>query len=151
MGAIKIFTTECPSSRHFSPRRITVSTVGIVPEMIRFQKESKANLAVSLHATTDERRSQLMPMNRRYNISHLINVLEKLYPKEAQRSVFIEYILLDGINDSFDDAKRLLELTRNIKCIINLIEFNPNKISLFRKARKDRAENFQVRASLIMA
>ncbi|KAK3270019.1 hypothetical protein CYMTET_21564 [Cymbomonas tetramitiformis] len=117
----------------FSRNKVTVSTSGLVPELRRFCSESPASLAVSLNATTDEVRSWLMPVNRRYNLATLIEALKEIFPREgrAQRHVFLEYIMLKDINDSLEDAERLVRLTEDLPCKINLISFNPHDGSEF--------------------
>eukprot|EP00897_Mesotaenium_endlicherianum_P003061 jgi/Mesen1/2783/ME000170S01902 len=129
---------------HCSPRRITVSTSGLVPEIRRFCTESPASLAVSLNASTDEVRNWIMPINRRYNLSTLLSCLEEEFPRSMRQSkVFFEYIMLDGINDSLEDARRVLELTKNIPCKINLIVFNPHAGTEFRPSPMERVLAFR--------
>lgn len=106
----------------FSRRRITVSTSGIVPEIERLS-ETSVKLALSLHATTDELRSQLMPINRRYPIASVIRAAQE-YAVNSKQTVMLEYILLQGINDSLDDANRLFDLAKDWDCKVNLIPFN---------------------------
>jgi 23S rRNA (adenine2503-C2)-methyltransferase len=115
----------------FAPKRVTVSTSGIaplVPEIFnrgieRLGKETKVNLAVSLNATTDEVRSHLMPINKKYPLQILLDACRK-YPAVRNRHITFEYILIQGINDTVEDAKRLVRLLKGIKCKINLIPFN---------------------------
>ncbi|MEK7306245.1 MAG: 23S rRNA (adenine(2503)-C(2))-methyltransferase RlmN, partial [Nitrospirota bacterium] len=107
-----------------SPRRITISTSGIIPGIEELgRQKSHINLAVSLNSTTDEQRSYLMPVNRRYPLQDLISALRR-YPLPPRRRITFEYILLKGINDSPEDAIRLAGLVRGIRCKINLIPFN---------------------------
>jgi 23S rRNA (adenine2503-C2)-methyltransferase len=108
----------------FAPRRITVSTSGIIPIIEKLGRETKVNLAVSLNATTDDMRNQLMPINKKYQLKALLNVCRK-YPAARNRHITFEYILIQGVNDSIEDAKRLVELLKGIRCKINLIPFNP--------------------------
>jgi 23S rRNA (adenine2503-C2)-methyltransferase len=114
---------------NLSHNKVTVSTSGMVPEMRRFIRESKANLAVSLHATNDEVRSWIMPVNRKYPLKELMGVLRDEFPRDAvrQSKVFFEYVMLQGVNDSLQDAKELLRLVAGVPCKINLIHFNAHE------------------------
>ena len=108
-----------------APRRIVISTSGLVPKIERFTKEGhKFRLAISLNATTDAVRNDIMPINRKYPIAALLQAARD-YAHKSKLRVTFEYILLDGINDSPADAERLKILTRNIPCKINLIPYNP--------------------------
>jgi 23S rRNA (adenine2503-C2)-methyltransferase len=114
---------------NLSHNKVTVSSSGMVPEMRRFIRESKANLAVSLHATNDEVRSWIMPINRKYPLKELIGMLRDEFPRDSvrQSKVFFEYVMLKGVNDSLQDAKELLRLVAGVPCKINLIHFNPHE------------------------
>ncbi len=114
----------------FSTRRVTVSTCGLVPEIDRLGREATVNLAVSLNATTDELRSRIMPVNRRYPIATLMGALKR-FPLPGRRKITIEYVMLGGLNDSLDDAKRLVRLLSDIPSKINLIPFNPHEAADF--------------------
>ena len=107
-----------------SRRRITLSTSGVVPEIARTAEEIGCLLAVSFHATTDEVRDRLVPINKKWNISALLDALRE-YPKlsNSERITF-EYVMLKGVNDSDEDARRLVKLIRGIPAKINLIPFN---------------------------
>jgi 23S rRNA (adenine2503-C2)-methyltransferase len=107
-----------------SRRRITLSTSGVVPEIARTATEIGCLLAVSFHATTDEVRDRLVPINKKWNIAALLDALRD-YPKlsNSERITF-EYVMLKGVNDSDDDARRLVKLIRGIPAKINLIPFN---------------------------
>lgn len=108
-------------------RHITVSTCGIVPKIYEFANlDLQVNLAISLHFANDEKRSKYMPINKKYNLSSLIEALKTYYEKTNRRITF-EYILLKGINDSLDDANELVRLVRNINCYVNLIPYNSTK------------------------
>ena len=113
-----------------SSRRVTVSTCGLVPELERLGREVTVNLAVSLNATTDELRNRIMPVNRAYPIATLLAALKK-FPLPGRRKITIEYVLLGGLNDSLEDAKRLARLLSDIPCKINLIPFNPHEAADF--------------------
>jgi len=108
----------------YSPRRITVSTVGLVTGIEKLGRENlKVNLAISLHAASDEVRSRLMPVNRAWNLEALMAAVRR-YPLAPRQRVFFEYVLLDGVNDGPDDAQRLARLLRNVRAKVNLIPFN---------------------------
>lgn len=110
---------------NLAPRRIVISTSGLVPKIERFAREGhKFRLAISLNATTDDVRNEIMPINRKYPIAALLQAARE-YTRQAKLRVTFEYILLDGINDSLADAERLKILTRNMPCKINLIPYNP--------------------------
>jgi len=108
----------------YSPRRITVSTVGLVKGIERLGGENlKVNLAISLHAADDETRGRLMPVNRSWNLDALMAAVRK-YPLAPRQRIFFEYVLLDGVNDSPEDAARLGRLLRGVRSKVNLIPFN---------------------------
>ena len=113
-----------PEGIQLSRRRITLSTSGVVPEIARTAQEIGCQLAISFHATTDEVRDKLVPINKRWNIAELVEALRS-YPKvsNSERITF-EYVMLNGVNDSDADAYRLIELIRGIPAKINLIPFN---------------------------
>ena len=125
-----------------SRRRITLSTSGIVPEIARTAQEIGCLLAVSFHATTDEIRDRLVPVNRKWNIETLLGALRD-YPRlsNSERITF-EYVMLDGVNDSDDDARRLVRLIRGIPAKINLIPFNEWPGAPYRRSAWDRIEAF---------
>lgn len=115
-----------PRGLAIPPRRITISTVGIVPMLERLKNEPAIpNIAVSLNAPNNELRSELMPVNRSYPIEVLMKTLSEMPLKHRQRITF-EYVLLKGVNDSTQHAKQLVEATRAVKSKINLIPLNPD-------------------------
>jgi 23S rRNA (adenine2503-C2)-methyltransferase len=115
-----------------SNRRVTVSTCGLVPEIRRLGEEiPNVNLAVSLNATTDELRNRIMPVNRKYPIAELLRACKE-FPKPGRRKITIEYVMLGGLNDTLDDAKRLLNLISDIPNKVNLIPFNEHEGCGFR-------------------
>jgi 23S rRNA (adenine2503-C2)-methyltransferase len=107
-----------------SPRRITVSTIGIIPAMVRFLTESQAHLAISLHTSFDEQRKSLMPVQIAYPIAEVVDEIRK-WDFSGQRRVSFEYILFKGLNDTPVHVKELARLLNGIKCRINLIRFHP--------------------------
>ncbi len=110
----------------FSNRRVTVSTCGLVPEMAALGRQVTVNLAVSLNATTDELRDKIMPVNRKYPLKVLLQACRD-FPLPSRRKITIEYVMLGGVNDSLEDAKRLLRLTSDIPNKVNLIPFNEHE------------------------
>ena len=134
--------TDAKSGVGISPRRVTLSTVGLVPQIKRLIDETRVNLAISLHATTDEARSKLMPINRKYSLAELIECCRAL-PIPKRRRITFEYVLLRGVNDTAEDARRLSRLLRGIRSKINLIPFNPHPGSRFERPAQEEVEAFQ--------
>jgi len=123
VAALKILT-DARLGLSYSPKRVTVSTVGLVPAIERLGREDlKVNLAISLHAASDEVRSKLMPVNRAFDVETLMAAVKR-YPLTSRQRVFFEYVLLDGVNDSPEEAQRLAKLLRGVKGKVNLIPFN---------------------------
>lgn len=120
-----------PLGLQFSPSKVTVSTVGLVPQIHEFMAKCSCELAVSLHATSDDVRGAIMPVNTSHNLSSLLAALEKYFPKDGDRSVCLEYVMLQDVNDSLEDAKKLVDITKNISCTYNLIAFNPFQGTFF--------------------
>jgi 23S rRNA (adenine2503-C2)-methyltransferase len=125
-----------------SPRRITLSTVGLVPQIRRLMEETKVNLAISLHAPSDELRAELMPVNRKYSLQQLMECCRSL-PIPRRKRITFEYVLLRGINDSAEDAEALCQLLRDIRCKVNVIPFNPHPGSRYRRPDDSAVERFQ--------
>ncbi len=126
-----------------SQRRITVSTAGMVPRIEKLGKETiRPNLAISLNASSDEIRDQVMPINRKWNIQKLLGAIRD-YPLEARRRVTFEYVLLAGVNDSMDDAARLARLLRGIRCKVNIIPFNPHPQAPYARPTANAINAFQ--------
>ena len=125
-----------------SRRRITLSTSGVVPDIGRWGQEASTMLAISLHATTDELRDVLVPINRKWPLEQLFEEL-RAYPKlsNAERSTF-EYVMLKDVNDSDADAKRLIKLIKGLPAKINLIPFNAWPGSAYERSDWDRIEAF---------
>jgi 23S rRNA (adenine2503-C2)-methyltransferase len=139
--ALKIITWE--RGLGFSPRRVTLSTDGLVPEIERLGKSGvRVNLAISLNATTDEVRDRIMPVNRRYPIQELVAACKR-FPLEPRRRITFEYVMLKDVNDTQDDALRLAKLLKGIKCKVNLIPFNPFPGSEFGRPDDAAVRRFQ--------
>ncbi|MDQ6964368.1 MAG: 23S rRNA (adenine(2503)-C(2))-methyltransferase RlmN [Mariprofundales bacterium] len=115
-----------PAGFAFSPRHVTLSTVGVVPGIERMIAERlPCNLAVSLNATTDAVRDHIMPINRKYPIARLLAVMRHFAQTFPKRRILVAFVLLAGVNDSITDAQRLVQLLQDIPCTINLLPFNP--------------------------
>ncbi len=125
----------------FSHNKVTVSTSGLVPAIKRLGVEANVNLAVSLNATTDETRSRIMPINRKYPIEELIGAL-RAYPLHGKKNITIEYVLLKNVNDTLEDARRLTRLLRGINCKVNLIPFNPFPGAAYERPEEQRVIAF---------
>jgi 23S rRNA (adenine2503-C2)-methyltransferase len=138
--ALKVMTA--PWGMAISPRRITVSTVGLPPAMARLLAETSVNLAVSLHATTDQVRDRLAPINERYPLEQLLEACARLPLKRRSRVTF-EYVMLAGVNDSPADARRLVKLLAPVRAKMNLICFNPFAGSGFEASSRSALEAFQ--------
>ncbi|WP_299825973.1 23S rRNA (adenine(2503)-C(2))-methyltransferase RlmN [uncultured Roseobacter sp.] len=125
-----------------SRRRITLSTSGVVPEIARTAEEIGCQLAISFHATTDEVRDKLVPINKRWNLDVLLDALRS-YPKvsNSERITF-EYVMLDGVNDSDEDARRLIKLIDGIPAKINLIPFNEWPGAPYKRSSNNRIRAF---------
>jgi 23S rRNA (adenine2503-C2)-methyltransferase len=139
--ALRIITQS--EGMGFSPRRITVSTSGVVPAIRRLGAEGlQVNLAVSLNAPTDAIRTQLMPINKRWPIADLLTVCRE-YLQPRSRPITFEYVLLQGVNDQPSQAKQLARLLKGIHCKINLIPFNEFPGSAFRRPSADVVLEFR--------
>ena len=128
---------------HISQRNITVSTCGIVPRMYDLAEENlQITLAISLHASNQEKRAELMPIANRYSIGEVLEACRNYFEKTGRRLTF-EYSLVGGKNDSQEDARELAELIRGLNCHVNLIPVNPIKERDFVQSEKKVIENFQ--------
>jgi len=141
MSSLRTITAD--KGLGFSPRRVTLSTAGLAPEIVKLGRAGlKVNLAVSLNATTDAVRDRIMPVNRRYPISELLAACRR-YPLEERRRITFEYVLLRGVNDAEEDARRLAKLLRGIRSKINLIPFNSFPGSEFARPDDTTVRRFQ--------
>ena len=153
MRALELLQHE--EGLNISHRRITVSTSGLVPNIVRFGQETQVKLAVSLNATTDEQRAKLMPVDKKWNIAALIDAVRK-FPTRQGRRVTFEYVLLKDVNDTDEDAARLAQLLKGLPVKVNLIPYNENpglgfgdpgaeRLAAFRKVLSARGITSMVR------
>ncbi len=140
LRAIRILT--CDDGLAFSSRRITLSTCGIPPMILKLGEDVCVNLAVSLNAPDDKIRNALMPVNRKYPLAELIRAC-KDYPMPRRRRITFEYILIEGVNASPEDARKLVRLFRGMKCKFNLIPFNEFPGTPYRAPSRKAIEAFQ--------
>ncbi len=132
-----------PNALGMPLRRITLSTVGIVPRIIELGKEPlRPKLAVSLNASTDEQRSAIMPINRKYPLRDLLEACRQ-FPLAPREKLTFEYVLLDGLNDSEDDARRVANLIHGIKAKVNLIPYNAGSLLPYKPPLFERVLEFQ--------
>lgn len=132
-----------PLGLQFSNRRITVSTAGIIPEMIQvLSRRNFVKVAISLNATTDEQRSRLMPINRKYPLKDLLSACRNVCLSNRERITF-EYVLLRGVNDAEEDACRLTQLLSGLRAKVNLIPFNEHPGSPFQRPPDAAVQRFR--------
>ena len=138
--AIEILTADYGLA--WSPRRITLSTIGVTPMLERFLEESQCHLAVSLHSPISEQRQSIMPIEKKYPIVEVIELLKK-YDWSKQRRLSFEYIMFDDVNDSLIYARELVKLLSDITCRVNLIRFHAIPGSLLKTASDDAMVRFR--------
>lgn len=138
--ALHILTHD--EGHQFSGRRVTVSTSGLLPQMRRLMEETDAQLAVSLSGTTDEQRVSIMPVNKKYPLAELLGTCAEL-PIKARRRITFEYVLLEGVNDRDEDARRLVGMMAGLQAKVNLIPFNEHPLSAFKRPSRNRTVAFQ--------
>jgi 23S rRNA (adenine2503-C2)-methyltransferase len=138
--ATEIMTAEWGCA--ISPRRITVSTVGLAPLIPRFIAETRVHLAVSLHGTTDEQRERLVPVNRRYPLATLMAACREV-PLARRKRITFEYVMLSGENDADADAHRLVQLLHGLRAKVNLIPWNPFPGAAHTPSPRTRIVRFQ--------
>ena len=131
-----------PHGVNFSHRRITVSTVGIVPAMERLGSRYPVNLAISLHAPRNDLRSSIMPINVTYPLEKVLEACVR-FPLPPRKRITFEYVLIEGVNDSPREARELIELLRPIRCKINLIPYNPHEGAPYRRPSDKIIAEFQ--------
>jgi len=140
MRALDIITD--PRGLQVASKRITISTVGLVPQILRMASEGRRyRLAISLHAATDELRSKLMPVNRTFPLEPLMRAVRSHIDRVGERVTF-EYILIEEINDTIGDAVKLARLVAPLPCRVNLIPYNPIGPGKFRRPSPDRIQRF---------
>lgn len=140
IDAIKILMHK--NGLGYGKRRITVSTSGLIPQMENLAADVGVRLAVSLHAVRDDLRNELVPINKKYPISDLMEVCRAYSEATGNDRITFEYVMLDGVNDSDSDAKALVSLLKNIPSKVNLIPFNPWPGSPYKCSSKDRIRRF---------
>ena len=135
-----------------SKRRVTLSTAGVVPALLRLKQVSDVALAVSLHAPNDELRNELVPLNRKYPIKELLEACREYVNEEGRRHITFEYVMLDGINDSQEYARQLVKLLKGLPAKVNLIPFNPFPQSQYKCSDRvtiDRFRDVLVKAGIV--
>jgi len=131
-----------PQGKNFSIRHLTISTCGVAPAINKLAREDvRPRLAVSLNAPTDSLRSKLMPINKKYPLAALIKAI-KLYQLRTKQRTTFEYVLIKGINDSPELARRLVRLLRDLRCNVNLIEYNPHSGCNFTPSEEEDIKRF---------
>jgi len=127
-----------------SPRRVTISTAGLVPAIYKMLEDDlPCSLAVSLNATTNEVRNKIMPINQKYPLEDLLEVMQKYVSARNKKRILIEYVLLAGINDSLDDAKRLRDIALSLGSTVNILPFNPFTGSRFERPSDEVVDMFR--------
>ena len=140
MAALRILLD--PNGVAIAPRHAALSTSGIIPGIERLAKEKvRPNLAISLNASSNEQRDQIMPINRKYPLDKLLDACRK-YPLRPREWLLFEYVLLGGFNDSPEDAHRVVKLLANIRAKVNLIPWNPGALP-YERPNRARVEEFQ--------
>lgn len=124
-------------------RRLTLSTSGIVPMIDKLREDCHVSLAISLHAANDELRDQIVPINQKYPIAELLAACKRYVVGQQRRHITVEYVMLDGINDSIQDAKDLVRLLKGLPNKINLIPFNPFPGTHYKCSSRNQIVRFQ--------
>ncbi|MEG2759281.1 MAG: 23S rRNA (adenine(2503)-C(2))-methyltransferase RlmN, partial [Rikenellaceae bacterium] len=141
LKSIEILTA--PWGYAWSPTRITLSTIGVIPALHRYLDESKAHLTISLHGSSAQKRGEIMPIENKYSIEEVIDLVSG-YDFTHQRRISFGYIMFSGLNDSAADAERICNLLRGINhCRVNLIPFHEIPDSELRPSSRERMEDFR--------
>lgn len=139
INALRLMTDDFALG--LSQRKITVSTVGLAPEIEKFGKDSGVKLALSLNATTEEGRMEVMPITKKYSLERVIEACKK-YAAGSKHKVTFEYVMMSGVNDALEDAKRLARIGSHVPCKINLIPYNEYPGSPFQRPSEDKIRAF---------
>ena len=139
LKSLEILTSDWGMA--MSPRRINVSTIGVIPAMKRFLDESQAHLAVSMHSPFEQQRTELMPVEKAYHLKEIVDLI-KQYDWNGQRRISFEYIIFDGLNHSAKHIAELSNLLSGLKCRINLIRFHQIPDSNLKSSNDSEVQNF---------
>jgi len=141
VGALRLMLDD--HAYGLSRRRVTVSTSGIVPAMDRLRDECPVALAVSLHAPNDKLRDELVPINQKYPLKVLLAACQRYLERAPRDFITFEYVMLEGVNDSVQQARELVNLVRDVPCKFNLIPFNPFPQTHYRRSSPDAIQRFR--------
>lgn len=139
--AVNLMLDDCAYG--LSKRRVTVSTSGVVPAMYRLSAACDVSVAVSLHAPNDVLRNELVPINQKYPLAQLMEACQDVVKHSPRGFITFEYVMLDGVNDTFSDARALVKLLKNVPCKMNLIPFNPFPNSGYECSKVSAIEAFR--------
>jgi 23S rRNA (adenine2503-C2)-methyltransferase len=142
LQALRILSED--KGLNFSPRRVTLSTVGMIPQMLALGEAIPVKLAVSLHAADEETRMRLMPINKKYGLNALLQACRD-FPRPQRQRITFEYVMLRGVNTSLEDADRLGRLLRGLPSKVNLIPFNEHPGAEFERPTDEEVAAFQAR------
>lgn len=126
-----------------SKRRVTVSTAGVIPAIYALRKVTDVALAVSLHAPNDELRNQIVPLNKKYPLKELMNACKDYFKDDKRRSITMEYVMLDGVNDSREHAQQLINVLSGVRAKVNLIPFNPFPHTQYQRSDAKTIDRFR--------
>jgi 23S rRNA (adenine2503-C2)-methyltransferase len=139
LAACRIFIDQ--DGMNFSKRKVTVSTSGIVPEIDRLGAELDVSLAISLNGSSNAGREAVMPINRKWPLEDLIAACKR-YPLGPHRKITFEYVMMAGVNDSLEDARRLVKLMKGLRCLVNLIPLNEHPGAAFHRPSDETVTAF---------
>lgn len=124
-------------------RRVTVSTAGVVPLIYQLREATDVALAVSLHAPNDELRNKIVPLNKKYPLAELMKACKEYFKNDTRRSITMEYVMLDGVNDTPEHARQLIRVLEGVRAKVNLIPFNPFPHTLYKRSSPEAIGRFQ--------